>query len=314
MRRATWARWWFLAFAAVLAGELTLGRPLMPFAATLTMAALLAWALAGSILEHGLPGRLTAAGLSLLTAAVVVTDAPPGSVDDVRPGGAHALVAALLFGLGVSVLAASVLARVTGWRATRFLIGMLPAAAFALGVVWLTTMLTVEAPGEPDLLDRVTVLLFPAAAIILAGLAINAGVSRRGPLRVAAVALLPLLVAASVALLVVADNDLVGDRTPEAMDAYWPAGNVWTWEEWERAERLAEIEAARRGAGVPANAGIGSTVTINVQASTAYSATLVTTSEPDTLPAFPAVLLLLGLVTLVTGFPPRPDRTGTPLY
>ncbi|MEV6303635.1 hypothetical protein AB0M02_29785 [Actinoplanes sp. NPDC051861] len=197
---STWAARWFLVLAALY----VFGGDVLPFGATLTSAALLAYALAGDAPATG-AGRLLTGGLATGTAAAAIWDTAPNGAEG------HALAAEFLATAAAALLATSVLI-----RARRPRIAMLPAALFAVAVLVLAGNLMLDMPSDPwiiapDPLDRAIALSLPALALILLGFAINAGLLTR-PLRLAATALAPVLLAAAGLLFLVEENDLVSSR------------------------------------------------------------------------------------------------------
>ncbi|WP_328476571.1 hypothetical protein OHA21_22230 [Actinoplanes sp. NBC_00393] len=309
---------WFLAFAVLeVAGLLLAGHGLLPFNGTATMAALLAYALAGSTSHRSRPEQLLLAGLSLLTAAVVVAESQAGGYyrpDDSALGAGHELAAIGLVTGAVAALAGSVLARVDRWSKRR----LLPAAPFALLVGGITWEMLWQQPlvpwlTGPDLLDRATVLLAPATALILLGFAVNAGLVRRGPLRAAAVALLPVLVVGFGALTAAGGNDLVSGQPIEEPT-----------ETWSMTAGLDTSMAADLGASLSTTTQYEVDFALPQQPPTAHLVDTAHEDEPEAWkgyadwdrsgPALFIVVLLLGLAALAAGLQRGGPRTGITLY
>ena len=195
-----YARAAFLGLAAIQVLTLVTGLPLLPWAATATMAALLLWALAVDA------SRPLVAALTALTAAALVAEQPGdgwGLADD----GWAALGAALLVGAATTA-AGYGLTRTPARDGPRRRWVAAGAAWAAGGLVLVLSLLAVADPGSVRELRHGPLALamaVPAAAALgLAGAAALAWAAGRAW---AAAAALPLVVLAAVAAGALADTD-----------------------------------------------------------------------------------------------------------
>lgn len=230
-----WPRWAFLACAGIHVVGLFLDRRLLPYAGTLTLAALLAMALAAPVRtgDRRWPGRAVTGGLAVLAVLAGIVDARTGGygwpAEFTRQDGPSVFVEAGLLTVAAMMLATAALGMVT-WRRRR--VWLLPLGAYAVLTVstgvagWLHVSRPPGSSGAPaDPAALATVLALPyAAALLLAVAVFMTWASPRG-LRRVGVGLLPLLVMGIGAMPAVATQEALRPEVrPTPCDA---TSSVW---------------------------------------------------------------------------------------
>lgn len=305
MRIAGWV-WLFLVFGAVAVAEASLDRPLLPYAGTLTLLALLGFAATRyATAEPGRPraARSTAAGLGLgglalvtLAAAVVEGERRDWPAEF----GGSGLAEVVLLSGGVALLAIAVLGQALPGLDRRLL---WPAGLIALpvgGFLMLTLGSTdyLEPPWWEPAVTR-AVLVLPFGALILVIVAANAAFAAGPRLRRAGAGLLAAVILALGAISAAFSLDLSDSRAEPTHNAIairvdpselGPGGRL-TQEE----RRAIEYYQSNQPEGAVAYAEYSSAADAAPARSTI-------------LPALAAVLVLAGLAALTTVLFPAEER------